>query len=164
MKVSIITEGFQNTGYGHLTRCLSLYQAFEERNITPAFYINGDEAAKRFIPGTNYKILDWLAHPTKLLSEIKNSDILIIDSYLAGKEYYDTLSTLCDVSFYIDDNLRLDYPPGVILNGTINAETFPYQKKTNTEYLLGAKYIPILTKLYCMLSNIYIYSLFVITD
>ena len=32
MNVFIITEGTKNTGFGHITRCLSLYQAFEERN------------------------------------------------------------------------------------------------------------------------------------
>ena len=143
MKVSIITEGFQDTGYGHLTRCLSLYQAFEERNITPAFYINGDGAAKAFVPNTNHKIVDWLTHPTKLLTDIKNSDILIIDSYLAGIEYYETFSKLSKISLYIDDNLRLDYPPGILLNGTINAETFPYKKKPGIDYLLGAQYTPI---------------------
>lgn len=42
MKVFIITEGSKNTGFGHITRCLSLYQAFEERGILPKFMINGD--------------------------------------------------------------------------------------------------------------------------
>lgn len=143
MKVSIITEGFQDTGYGHITRCLSLYQAFEERNIIPTLYINGDETSENFIPDTNHKIINWLAHPTKLLTEIKNSDVLIIDSYLAGKEYYETFSKLCGVSLFIDDNLRLDYPTGIILNGTINAETFPYKKKQGMEYLLGVNFVPI---------------------
>lgn len=142
-KVTIITEGFQNTGYGHITRCLSLYQAFEERNITPTFFINGDENVKPFITDINNRIIDWLAHPTKLLPEIKNSDVVIIDSYLAGREYYETFSKMCNIPLYIDDYLRLDYPSGTILNGTINAETFPYQKKPGSEYLLGAKYIPI---------------------
>jgi len=32
MKVFIITEGSKNTGFGHITRCLSLYQAFEEKD------------------------------------------------------------------------------------------------------------------------------------
>ena len=44
MKVFIITEGSQNTGFGHVTRCISLYQAFEERGITPKFVVNGDES------------------------------------------------------------------------------------------------------------------------
>ena len=40
MKVFIITEGSKNIGFGHITRCISLYQAFEERGIIPEFIIN----------------------------------------------------------------------------------------------------------------------------
>jgi UDP-2,4-diacetamido-2,4,6-trideoxy-beta-L-altropyranose hydrolase len=143
MKVSIVTEGFQNTGYGHITRCLSLYQAFEEKNIIPTFYINGDEYVGKYLGNSNYKLISWLTHPTRLISEINGSDILIIDSYHAGKEYYETLSKLSKVSLFLDDYMRLDYPAGIILNGTINAETFPYKKNPASQYLLGVKHIPI---------------------
>jgi len=40
MKVFIITEGSKNIGFGHITRCISLYQVFEERGILPEFIIN----------------------------------------------------------------------------------------------------------------------------
>ena len=143
MKVSIVTEGFPDTGYGHITRCLSLYQAFEERNISPVLYINGDGNAKAFLGNANFKLMNWLGRPTQLLTEVRNSDILIIDSYLAGKDYYENLSKLAKISLFIDDNLRIDYPEGIILNGTINAETFAYRKMPGREYLLGSKYIPI---------------------
>lgn len=143
MKISIITEGFSKTGYGHITRCFSLYQAFEEKYINPTLYINGDDNVKSLLPDSNHKIIDWAAHPTKLIGEIKNSDIIIIDSYLAGKDFYDNISKHAKVSLSIDDTFRLDYPDGIILNGTINAETFPYKKKPGKEYLLGTKYIPL---------------------
>ena len=143
MKVSIITEGFQNTGYGHITRCLSLLQAFESRNIFPTLYINGDENAKTFLPTGNFKILNWPSNPTLLVAEIKNSDVIIIDSYLAGKDFYENLSKHGKVSLFIDDTLRIDYPPAIVLNGTINAETFPYKNKNGTDYLLGSKFIPL---------------------
>jgi len=31
MNASIITEGGKNIGFGYINRCLSLYQAFEEK-------------------------------------------------------------------------------------------------------------------------------------
>lgn len=142
MKVSIVTEGFENTGHGHITRCLSLYQAFEERNIFPTIYLNGDKHAQSLLINCQYEMIDWLNHPTSLFKEINNSDILIIDSYLAGKEYYNNFIKLAYLSLFIDDNLRIDYPDGIIVNGTINAESFPYQKNTN-QFLLGAQYIPL---------------------
>lgn len=142
MKVSIITEGFENTGHGHITRCLSLYQAFEEHNIFPTIYVNGDKHAQSLLINCRYEIFDWLTHPAKLITEIKNSDIIIIDSYLAGKEYYTHFSKLASYSLFIDDNLRIEYPEGIILNGTINSEHFSYNIN-GSEFLLGAKYIPI---------------------
>ena len=143
MKISIITEGFSKTGYGHITRCLSLYQAFEEKYIHATLYINGDDNVKSLLPDSNHKIIDWAAHPIKLIGDIKNSDVIIIDSYLAGKDFYDNISKHAKVSLFIDDTLRLDYPAGILLNGTINAETFPYKKKPGKESLLGTKYIPL---------------------
>ena len=32
MKVFILTESGKNMGFGHITRCLSFYQAFEEKD------------------------------------------------------------------------------------------------------------------------------------
>ena len=38
-KVFILTEGGENKGFGHITRCTSLYQAFEEKGIIPEFIV-----------------------------------------------------------------------------------------------------------------------------
>ncbi len=143
MKVSIITEGFLNTGYGHITRCISLYQAFEERKIIPILFVNGDEKSKDFLKDVNYEIIDWLNHPAQLIKKIINSDTLIIDSYLASKEFYENISNFTKTLLIIDDYMRIDYSTGIVLNGTINAEKFPYPTKKDIEYLLGSKYIPI---------------------
>lgn len=143
MKVSIVTEGFQNTGYGHITRCLSLYQAFEERKITPTLFINGDKNAEGIVGNSNFQIIDWLNHPTQLVTEINHGDILIIDSYTAGIEFYERFSKFSKFSLFIDDTLRINYPSGIILNGTINAESFPYKKNSVHDFLLGTKFTPL---------------------
>lgn len=143
MKVSIVTEGFYHTGYGHITRCLSLYQAFEERNIFPTLYINGDDKCKSFIPGARYEIFDWLNNQDELISKIKASEIVFIDSYLAPLDLYKRISASSTYPVYIDDNIRLDYPEGAVLNGSINAEQLGYPNKLGTTYLLGPKYIPL---------------------
>ena len=41
MKGFILTEGSRNIGFGHVTRCLSLYQAFEERRKYYEIYGEG---------------------------------------------------------------------------------------------------------------------------
>jgi len=57
MKVFILTEGGEEIGFGHLIRCISLYQAFEERGITPKFVVNGDESIEDLLKNKSYEIL-----------------------------------------------------------------------------------------------------------
>lgn len=143
MKVSIITEGYNKTGYGHITRCLSLYQAFEIRNIIPTFYVNGDEGSVSFMSDTNYEIIDWLENQDTLFRKIHNSDVVIVDSYLAPKEFYSRISLVTPFPVFVDDFVRLDYPSGTIVNGSINAESLGYLPRADRTLLLGTKYASI---------------------
>ncbi|GAB6282483.1 MAG: hypothetical protein STSR0008_12290 [Ignavibacterium sp.] len=143
MKVAIITEGYQGTGYGHLTRCLSIYQAFEEKGITPLYIANCDKEGKKFIPNVDLLQMNWLEKSEELISNISDFDIAVIDSYLASKELYERIYKTVKKAVYIDDYLRLDYPPGVIVNGTVGAENLPYKKDDKHEYLLGIDYMPL---------------------
>ncbi len=143
MKVFIITEGGKDIGFGHITRCLSLYQAFEEKGILPEFIINGDNNIEYLLKDVNYQIFNWLDEKNKLFEMVKDSDIAIIDSYLADISLYNKIANLVKISVYIDDNKRLDYPKGIVLNGNIHAETLNYPKKDGIIYLLGTKYTPL---------------------
>jgi len=143
MKVFIITEGGKNIGFGHITRCLSLYQAFEERGIKPKFIINVDNDIEYLLKNINYQIFNWLDEKSKLFEMVKDADIAIIDSYLADISLYNKIANLVKISVYIDDNKRLDYPKGIVLNGNIHAETLNYPKEAGIIYLLGTKYTPL---------------------
>ena len=143
MKVFIITEGGKNIGFGHITRCLSLYQAFEEREIKPKFIVNADNDVEYLLRGLNYQIFNWLDEKNKLFGILKGADIAIIDSYLADISVYNTLSDSVKLPVYIDDNKRLDYPDGVVVNGNIHAEKLNYPKRDGITYLLGTKYTPL---------------------
>jgi spore coat polysaccharide biosynthesis predicted glycosyltransferase SpsG len=44
---------------------------------------------------------------------------------------------------YIDDDVRLNYPRGFVLNGAILAGQVPYPERKEVNYLLGAKYAPL---------------------
>ncbi len=140
MKVSIITEGYNKSGYGHITRCLALYQAFELRNIIPTFYVNGDEGSNIFLAETNHEIFNWLENQDTLFRKISNSDVIIIDSYLAPKEFYNRISLVTPIPVFFDDYVRLDYPNGVIINSSVSAESLGYTPKAEKTHLLGAKY------------------------
>jgi UDP-2,4-diacetamido-2,4,6-trideoxy-beta-L-altropyranose hydrolase len=141
MKVCILTEGGAGIGIGHITRCLSLYQAFEEKGIQPLFVVNGDETVKQYLKDTRHELINWSKKDSNAL--LKNTDIVIIDSYLAGFEFYEEVSKSAKVPVYLDDNKRIDYPKGIVVNGTIFADELGYPSKKNITYLLGSKYIPL---------------------
>jgi UDP-2,4-diacetamido-2,4,6-trideoxy-beta-L-altropyranose hydrolase len=143
MNVFIITEGGKDIGFGHITRCLSLYQAFEEKEIIPELILNSDGNIEYLLKGINYQKLNWIEKPDKLFELIKGADIAVIDSYLADISLYNKIANLVKISVYIDDNKRLDYPKGIVLNGNIHAETLNYPKKDGATYLLGTKYTPL---------------------
>ena len=143
MKVAIITEGNNKTGYGHLTRCLSIYQAFEEKGIIPYYIANCGDDKKTILPEVILCQLDWINKSKKLMNIINGFDIAIIDSYLAPLKTYEKIQYAVEKSVYIDDYIRLNYPPGIIVNGTIGAENLPYNKDNKHQYLLGINYMPL---------------------
>jgi len=143
MKVFIITEGSRFIGFGHITRCTSLYQAFEEKGILPLFLINGDETVKDLLNNKNCEIFNWLTEEQKLFKFIENADVVIMDSYLAGYELYEKISSLVKVPVYLDDNKRIDYPRGIVVNAAVYADELNYPDKKGVSYLLGSQYIPI---------------------
>jgi UDP-2,4-diacetamido-2,4,6-trideoxy-beta-L-altropyranose hydrolase len=143
LKVFILTEGGRNIGFGHITRCLSLYHAFEEKGIKPKFFINGDDSVVDIVRQTDYEIVSWIKSKQEFLNKIMDADIVIIDSYLAGVSFYEEVSKAVKIPVYIDDNKRLDYPKGVVVNGNVHANDLNYPKKDGVIYLLGTKYTPL---------------------
>ncbi|MDP4269562.1 MAG: bifunctional UDP-2,4-diacetamido-2,4,6-trideoxy-beta-L-altropyranose hydrolase/GNAT family N-acetyltransferase [Bacteroidota bacterium] len=139
--VFILTEGTEKTGLGHIGRCLSIFQAFNERGITPRFIVNGGAAAAQLLIGKPHEIFDWLADTYRLSSLLKSSDIVIVDSYLAPREHYNLVSQLVQSPVFLDDNIRLNYPKGIVVNGTMFAERLPYPQNPSVDYHLGSAYI-----------------------
>lgn len=141
-KIAIVTEGGKEKGFGHITRCLSLYQAFEERGVVPNFIINGDESIARLFRGEKYCVLDWADDEDTLFRLITGADMAIVDSYIADRFFYDRIRKRVKLAVYFDDNNRMDYPNGVIINGNIYAPELGYEHSNGKEYLLGTKYLP----------------------
>jgi len=142
MKIFIITEGNTKAGYGHLTRCLSIHQGFEARGFSTTFIANCDEGGKGVLGDVPIFAFDWIEKTDHLISLIEGADIAIVDSYLAEIAVYNRISRSVKRSVYLDDYLRLPYPPGIIINGTVNAEKLPYNFDDSHAYLLGLEYTP----------------------
>jgi len=141
MKVAIITEGGGDLGFGHITRCTALYQAFAAKNINPGFFINLTQKVKLSLPIKNIQVFNWLENRKNLFTFIKNYDIALIDSYQADTDFYNQLAETVKKCAYLDDFRRINYPPGLVINPTINISKDHHTHKKNLIYLLGPKYI-----------------------
>lgn len=143
MKVFILTEGGKDFGFGHITRCISICQAFEEVGIRPELIVNGDETVHSLLKDKNCKIFDWLNDQRLLFKMLNNTSIAFIDSYLADYGLYEKISNIVGTGVYFDDNIRIKYPKGFVLNGAVLAEQMPYPKREGITYLLGTRYAPL---------------------
>ena len=90
-KVVIFTEGGLTKGFGHITRCLSVYDAFLLKKITPKLIIDGDESIYHLIENEKFLIHNWINEINSLSELINNIDIAVFDSYFATEELYNHL-------------------------------------------------------------------------
>jgi UDP-2,4-diacetamido-2,4,6-trideoxy-beta-L-altropyranose hydrolase len=134
MKVAIFASAGQGIGYGHYGRCQALKEGFEELNIETDFYVQG--LIDTNITGNNVHNIDWI----KKAELGKNYDVCVVDSYLTTKEDLQAFASNNTLCVFIDDFMRLDYPDGIVINGSIYAETLPYPDKPSQMLLLGSKY------------------------
>lgn len=139
-KIYIVTECGHNFGFGHLTRCLSLYRAFKARGKRPIFVINSSVKCKNILMGARFFAFDWHKNPEKLLKIIRGSDLVIIDSYFADLKLCKAILDNVKHAVFLDDNKRISYPGGIVLNPANYAKTLIYPKSKNIKYLLGTKY------------------------
>lgn len=142
LKVLVLTEGGSGIGFGHIVRCVSLCDAFEENGIIPEIIIHGDETVAGMLKGKTHSVRNW-RQEKQWLSSLTDTDVVVIDSYLADRGVYEAISKSVRVPVYIDDNKRMDYPDGIVINGGINAERLNYPENDDVEYLLGCQYIPL---------------------
>jgi len=137
LKVAFYTEAGSQRGMGHLIRCYSMYEEFKRYGVNGSFFLDSDI-------DFSYKFSDL--HPF-IWDEFHiddSYDIIVIDSYEASINIYNTIAKSARVPVFIDDYGRLEYPKGVIINFAPDAqELFFRDKNPKNSYLLGVDYIPI---------------------
>lgn len=137
----ILTEAGPKTGFGHLSRCIALYEAFESLGATPRLVVAGDIQDER-LEGVRHERGDWAAS-ANAARRAADADVVVIDSYLASRDCYQAAEAAAGTLVSMDDTLRLDYPSGLVVNGAPDAEDLPYPDAPGVEYLLGPRYAPL---------------------
>lgn len=137
LRIAFFTEAGTSRGMGHLVRSYSISKQFKKLGLNTSFFLDSD------IPFDD-KFDNIIYFKWQDLNINSPYDIIFIDSYEASIEIYNTISKACRTAVYIDDFKRLDYPKGVILNFSPEANNSFYKKKDDkNKYLLGLNYIPI---------------------
>lgn len=137
MKIAFFTEAGSEKGMGHLIRCQTIANEFEQNNIEINFFLDSDI-------NYDYKFKNLTYFKWEELNINIHYDVIFIDSYEATEEIYNTLQKKTNIGIYIDDYERINYPKGIIINFAPDSkELFFKNKNKNSEYLLGLDYIPI---------------------
>jgi UDP-2,4-diacetamido-2,4,6-trideoxy-beta-L-altropyranose hydrolase len=142
MRIKFFTEGGKGIGFGHISRCLSLCQAFEEFSKECIFIVKGGEEVKEVIH-VPLKLMDWVENLNSFEKELEDAQIVIVDSYLAKQEHYQIACAKAEKCLFVDDFNRLEYPCGYVLNGSVYAGELNYPIKNSVYYLLGTQYTPL---------------------
>ncbi|MBI5625568.1 MAG: hypothetical protein HY924_17455 [Elusimicrobia bacterium] len=142
-RVAVIAEGGRGRGHGHVARCSAVCDAFSEAGIEPVFIVDGDAGVRRAAGGRRLRLMDWLSDPEPLLRLIEGFDAALVDSYHAPLKLYARIEERVGVAAYFDDTMRLDYPPGIVINADADAGRLPYACKPGRLLLLGSAYAPL---------------------
>jgi len=146
MNVLFLTEAGKDIGLGHLSRCRALAYAFAKRGHDARITVAGDETVwsslnkKERDTGT-VQAFKWYNDFEGLKIMCKYVHVIVVDSYLASEKVYRVLSEDTRVPVFLDDTVRLKYPPSVVLNWSISAKSLPYPSDQGITYLLGTQYV-----------------------
>ena len=138
--IKIFTEGGKETGYGHTTRCLSLYEEIQYRGMEVEFILQGDIEDVDFLKNKSIINEDWV-DVNYLDRKITKNDYVIVDSYIAKEEHYKIISLKVQKALYIDDIGRIKYPNAIIVNPSLDSQNVDYSYAQKKMILTGAEYI-----------------------
>lgn len=140
MKVKIFTEAGNSIGYGHLSRCVSLYKEIQKRKVQVELVLYGEAGDIFALNNKTITKKNWL-DVEYLENTISNEDYVIVDSYIAQKKHYEIIASKSKKALYLDDTGRLEYPDGIIVHPSLNSHDIDYSFAGNNIVLTGPKYI-----------------------
>lgn len=139
-RIIFLTEGGLKIGFGHLTRCIALYQAFLEKGFLSTFIVHGDDSVINVLHDVPFLRKNWLNGIECIKSTIENS-IIIVDTFSISDKLLIQLSDISKITI-LDDFIRRDHHNKLVIDWTINTENkFYIHKNPTSRYLLGHKFI-----------------------
>lgn len=138
LRVTFVSEAGSGVGLGHLRRCEALATVFRSRGVAVRFVIAGDAG----IAGPGVARVDWTRDPRRARAALatRRTDVVVVDSYLAGAGLLESLHTLAACVVAVDDLADRPLPAQLIVNGAYHASRLAYRGRPDTVVLLGPDY------------------------
>jgi UDP-2,4-diacetamido-2,4,6-trideoxy-beta-L-altropyranose hydrolase len=138
--VLILTECGAAIGFGHLTRCLSLADAFRSAGIDAEVWAAADGPLAHGLSQA-VRLVGWYGLPDDLMAEAGRAYGVLLDSFRIGTREIERISAVNRRTAVIDDFPRRQYSSGVVIDWTVAAEHFAFPSKcADVSYLLGSEY------------------------
>lgn len=131
-------------GFGHIARCLSICQHFEELGVAAEFIIEGDNSVSSMLEGRSFVLMNWLNNED-ILQKLQESAFVLIDSLRITKNQVKSIQELDAHIIYIDDDKRENtLDKGFVLDWTVLSDKKRHflPRKKGVVYLLGSRYTP----------------------
>ncbi len=104
-KLTVLTEGGEVFGFGHITRCLSICKYFKESEVYNEFIIDGDDSIMPLLEKQSFVLMKWL-NKKSLLKQLYESSFILIDSLRIKNCQIKDIQKLDASIIYIDDDKR----------------------------------------------------------
>lgn len=135
MKVMIFTEGGKKTGFGHLTRCIALYDEVKRRGIEAELIVQSDVDLKDLVGNRHCTIINW--YNIDYLYRVVQSDLYcIVDSYIATSDLYQVIAERSISAVFLDDTNRIHYPDGIVVHPSLCTNDVPPGSLAGPEYII----------------------------
>jgi UDP-2,4-diacetamido-2,4,6-trideoxy-beta-L-altropyranose hydrolase len=138
--VYFLTEGSKAKGFGHLTRCISIQQAFAQKGVDSVFFVHGDQSAWNLLRGMRYEPVDWVRNPEAIISRLKPNDLVVLDSLEADLSSIEQIIKNVRHPVIIDDYKHYTYSHGIVVDWTLFAEERGLNNDKIT-FLAGSDYV-----------------------
>lgn len=150
--ILIRADANEKTGAGHMMRCIAIAEALKQCGQQVCF-LTADQNGARLLEGKNQTCEILHSDYTRMEEELfcldgiiarKKPDFFLVDSYFATPGYLEKIREYVPVGI-LDDKILVGYPADVLINYNIFAEKSLYEAsgESQTEYLLGLKYVPL---------------------
>jgi spore coat polysaccharide biosynthesis predicted glycosyltransferase SpsG len=132
-KVTILTEAGRKYGFGHYTRCSSIFHELKKSGTQCELLVNTNDLK---LNDTGIISFNWIDQ-IHLIKRQSTNDVVIVDSYIANDEIFHKLKKIFAIAIAIDDYNRISYFADWILNPNafFNADNYSNQ----TALCLGGK-------------------------